>query len=199
MTRLSEFRDVHPSWPVVEAMDGEAASAAARLLMMAVMVGEGPTQPELDMLREEWDALPLTRRAGTGSFAELRQATADELAGFRREPDRFDQYLRDNCAVFSDDEEKLAVLRMVTIVLVADDFTEHEVDFCYAVGHHLGLPPDTSDAVVRAVWESRQVAKTGSRPEVPVTRPPHGYEHARERSMRPAPNPFSERPWRHEP
>jgi hypothetical protein len=194
MKKLAYFKEVHPNWETIQNLGSMEAAAAIRLLATALLVDGMLSDDELDTMQEEWHKFPFVQEAGEDITLDGALDDANERVNtFRESPEELGEFLQDTCEHFSGDEVRLAVLRLVAIILSVDGLTEAEIDFAYAVGHYMELNPDISEDVVRTVWESHEISERKAAGEDVNIPPIYGYERARGRSTGGYPNPFTSR------
>lgn len=194
MKKLAYFQEVHPNWDTVRNLGSMEAKAATELLATSLLVDGMLSDDELDTMQEEWHKFPFVKNADEdiGLDGALNEAN-ERVNTFRESPEELGEFLRDICDHFSGDEVRLAILRLVAITLSVDGLTEAEIDFAYAVGHHMGLEADTTEDMIRSVWETHEVSErraSGEDVEIP---PVFGYDRAMTRSTGGYPNPFTSR------
>ena len=194
MMNLDDFRDVHPKWEIIEQLDREETAAVIDLLLTAVSIDETVTQDEIDVLAEEWQHLSFIDPEFTSAALHDRmRETHARIARMNESPDAYEQFLDDMAATIDDEDARFAVFRLVAIVSSADGFDERELDLCDALGIAFDFQPDTIDDILRAVWESREKAVDTHAGEDHHIPPILGKNRARNRSMKPYPNPFGNR------
>ncbi|QDG50228.1 hypothetical protein FIV42_05635 [Persicimonas caeni] len=191
---LEKYRDVHPNWHRVASLSQPQARATLKLLLAGVFLDGKLTSGELQALAETWQKLPFVQPALSGeSLEHLLAQTHDELEALLEDPERFEGFIESVTEKFVDEENKLAVLRLLAIVLTEDGTDENEHALLYATGHHFGFEYDTVDDVVRAVWESyeeSQASASGQKRKKPILKGKHWNDVREKRSY---PNPFTSR------
>lgn len=191
---LEKYRDVHPNWHVVENLSKPQARATTKLLLAGVFLDGELTTGELQALAETWQKLPFVGPSfGETSLEHLLAQTHDELEELLESPERFDDFVASQTDKFDDEEDELAVFRLLAIVLTEDGTDEREQALLYAVGHHFGFEHDTIDDVVRAVWESYEESTVSSPGKKRKHKLFHGKHYNDPRNKRPYPNPFQTR------
>lgn len=194
MMNLEYFRDVHPNWDLIANLDEEKATAVLDLLLLTVYIDEKLTAEEVKLLTEEWEYLPFVKIGD--HEANLKRRLMETHSFIKRitdSPKLFEDFLEDITETFDDQDLEIAVFRLVAIVASADGFDERELELCDALGASFGLKVDTINDILRSVWESHEKAvdtEAGAEHHIP---PIFGSNRARNRSLRPHPNPFSTR------
>lgn len=194
MRHLDDFRDVHPKWDIIEGLGEDETYAVVDLLLTAIFIDDEVTDDEIQVLSEEWQHLSFMEPKLTSAelFERLDQ-TREQLDRMKDNPDLFDDFVDDIADTISNEDEQIPVFRLLAMVTSADGFDERELDLCYAIGAAFDLEVDTIQDILRAVWESLQEAvdvEAGNEHHIP---PIKGKNRARDRSMSPYPNPFTQR------
>ena len=194
MRKLSYFREVHPNWSTVESMGPMEAAATVDVLMTGLLVDEMLSDDELDTMHEEWERFPFVEAHSEDiSFNGALDEANQRHNTFRESPEQLGDFLEESSEKLSGEEVRLAVLRLVTISLSVDGLTETEIDYAYALGHHLKLEPDTTEGIIRSVWETHETSERRAKGEDVHIPPVYGYERAKSRSGQTYPNPFTSR------
>jgi hypothetical protein len=195
MKKLEYFREVHPNWDTIENLGSMESDAATELLATAMLVDGMLSDDEMDTMQEEWSKFPFVQNQEQDIGLDGALDDANERVNtFRESPEELGEWLKETCERFSGDEVRLAVLRLAAITLSVDGLTESEIDFAYALGHYLGLQSDTTEDVVRSIWETHAISErkaAGEDVDIPRI---YGYDRAMQRSTGGYPNPFTSRP-----
>lgn len=190
---LSHYRDVHPDWNLVEGLDQPQAEAALDLLVTATVLDGDLTDEELATLAEELSELPfVTSPDESRTLAEALETTRARIDSFEDHPNRFGEFVEEVGRQIQSRDVQLAVLRLLAIDITIDRPTEAQQEFYYAVGHEWDVDDDTLEDVLRTAWTSHEESRdleSGADHDVPPVR---GANWARNRSLKPMPNPFTQ-------
>ncbi len=158
--KYNDFEEVYPHYRTLQSFTPEQGKALADLLAAGVFMDGVVSREELRLLYAGLKKVPNVQsnlrflHAEDGFFARgrLQEQVNDDDARV--------EYIKERCAHFDDEEDKLAVLRLIIMAATSDGTDELEVEYCYEIGHHMGLDHETIDDVTRAVWDSSNTGRT---------------------------------------
>ncbi|MBA2661000.1 MAG: hypothetical protein H0U74_01800 [Bradymonadaceae bacterium] len=161
---LNKLRGIHPDWKIIEALAPDEAASAINLLLAGVFLNGRLTEDEPRILAQTWSRFPFVSSELNGySFIEHLKASYDRLVAMLSDPDQFEAFLDDVSTNIPDEDARLAVLRLLALVLNEEDLHTRQQDFFGLVSLEFGFDLDTADNLLRSAWESYQDA--GPRPE----------------------------------
>lgn len=190
---LSHYEDVHPNWNLIRSLDQTQSEAALDLLTTATLVDGDLTTEEFDTLSDELQQLPFVAGARETVFPEELEKTVSRIRSFEQSPDRFEEFLRETCSKITSDEIQMSVLRLLAIDITLEEPTEAQQDLFYATGLQWDYDYDTLEHVLKAAWESHEETRDFEQGDPHHVPPVQGTNRARDRTQKPAPNPFTQR------
>lgn len=191
---LSNYSDVHPDWNLIESLDQTQAEAALDLLATATLVDGVLTDEEFATLSEELAELPfVSAKDESRTLAEELEKTRARIQSFADHPNRFEEFIREVCDRIESRDIQLAVLRLLAIDVTLEKATESQQEFYYSVGHTWNFDDDTLEDLLKAAWTSHEESRDLEQGEDHDVPPVRGANWARDRSLKPLPNPFSQR------
>lgn len=188
---LEKFADVHPNWHLIEELTEREARGTLKLLLTAVYLDDELTDGELQALAETWQKLPcVDSEFDQPTLVRLLAETHEDLERFKSDPELFGAFLGGISEQIQDEEKRIAVFRLLAIVLTEDGTQESEQALIDAVGHRFEFSDDTIDDLLRSVWESYEestVSSPGKRRMKPII---EGKRWGRQSGSTAAANPF---------
>ena len=149
-TKLYSMLDVFPSKEELRSMDHDASQAAWALLDMAAHMDARMSKLEFDVLEYIAGILP-----NLNANREMFEQTRQQAEAWSMEADAIEKRIEALVARIPNDEARIAVLRLLSILCVVDGLDTNEIDFIYLVGNKMkGDGYETADDILRAVWSA---------------------------------------------
>lgn len=190
---LHAYADVHPNWEIVESLDTPQSEAILDLLATATLIDGDLTDAEVETLAEELVELPFVGADKTALLEDELDRSQSRVESFEKHPERFDEFIEQTCSKIDSEEVQLAALRLLAIDITVDEPTERQQELYYATGRAWGIDFDTLEELLRSAWDSHDRVRDKARGRDHDLPPIRGANWARERSLKPYPNPFEQR------
>lgn len=152
---LDKFRDVHPDWNLIENLSPDEAPATINLLLAALFLKANLGDEELQALAETWQRLPFVGPDFGGStFLGHLVKTHDDLLAITEDPTLLQGFLRDAAERITNEDKRLAVLRLLALVVAEDGLKPRQQEYFYATAAYFDVDMALAEDLLRVAWDS---------------------------------------------
>jgi hypothetical protein len=156
--QLDDFEDVHPDWDSIATLTTDESRAARQLLLASLLIEPTLSAPAARIIAEVTSRFP--------GGAVLSESDVIQQAGRLRRSaawETWQEFLDDVASRVPDLDARIALVRLLSIVLAVDGATEREQEFCYAVGDAFDVNYETVENLLRSAWETHEHLVTEER------------------------------------